>query len=275
MEQDVQEVLRVRIVGNPADVEHLEPSLVQVFQERGELRLLELGGDSQVALPHLQHYFHIQADVGPEAARRGDGDGRNVRQVVPVLGFFQQLLGPDRVKLVSADALVIAWEIRRKNAIGRLHQVAQNDAGDFLLVYRQVEGLAHLHVVQRRLVDIQADIVDAEAGWRSAKVRVQFVVGVAETVQVGQAHSCDVYLVVFIHQQLSSAAENEFDLFQLGSPQVVIFVAAQPEGFAHLVLGKAERPGAVWLAEPVPGVGLHVFLVQHEAGGVGQLGQKV
>ena len=52
VKEAVQEVFGVRIVGNPADVEHLEAPFVQVLQERGELSLLELGLYAQVFLPH-------------------------------------------------------------------------------------------------------------------------------------------------------------------------------------------------------------------------------
>ena len=111
--------------------------------------------------------------------------------------------------------------------------------------------------------------MDAETGGGGTQFGVEFVVGVVQPVQVGQAYAGDMDFVVFVHQQLSAAAEDKFHFLQLGGAQVVVFVAAQLQHFAHPVLGKAEGAGAVGLAEPVPGIGCYVFLVKDKAGGVG------
>ena len=111
--------------------------------------------------------------------------------------------------------------------------------------------------------------MDAETGGGGTQFGVEFVVGVVQAVEVGEAYAGDMDFVVFVHQQLGAAAEDEFHFLKLGRAQMVVFVAAQFQHFAHPVLGEAEGAGAVGLAEPVPGIGGYVFPVKDKAGGVG------
>ena len=54
-----------------------------------------------------------------------------------------------------------------------------------------------------------------------------------------------------------------------------ILVTGQHQGLSHHVFGQPEGPSAVGLPEPAPGVGLHVFLVQHKACWISHLGEEV
>ena len=227
MEQHVQEVLWVGIICNPSNVKHLEAALVQVLEKRGELGLLELRRYTEVPLPHLQNHFHIQADICSEAAWCRDGDGRQIIQVAAILGFRQESLGANGIKLVPAHAFIVSRKIRGQDTVGRPDRVSQYDGGNFLLVNRQVKRLAHLDVIEGRFVDVQPDVIDAERRRGSHQLWIQVVVGVIQAVEVGEPHPGDVNLVVLIHQQGRATTENEFNLLEFGGPQVEILVAGQ------------------------------------------------
>ena len=69
VEQDIQEILRVRVIRDPAKTaEHLEPILMQVLKENGPFCLEKLDPHAQVSLPHRQHGLDGGVDGGAEAA---------------------------------------------------------------------------------------------------------------------------------------------------------------------------------------------------------------
>ena len=139
----------------------------------------------------------------------------------------------------------------------------------------RVQRLPHLGIVQRRLVDVHADVLDAECRLGPAQVGVQGVGWVEQPVQISQRYAGDVNLVVFVHQHRRPAAENHLYGFQAGRTQVIVLVAGEHQRFAHVILGKPEWAGAVGISEPPAGVSLDVLPVQHETRGIGQFGQEV
>ena len=67
VEENVEDVLRVRVVHDPAGGEHLVLALVQVLPEGRLLGLLDLDFDAEVLLPHLDHRLDVVARGGAGA----------------------------------------------------------------------------------------------------------------------------------------------------------------------------------------------------------------
>src|SRR3989304_1120179 len=90
---DVEEVLRVPVVGHPAQVEHREVAIVQVTQEQAELLLVDLDSDAEVLLPHGDDRFDDGADAGAATG----GEEADVSQAAGPTRVLQELLGAVRV----------------------------------------------------------------------------------------------------------------------------------------------------------------------------------
>ena len=157
MEQNVQEVLGVRIVGAPADGKHLETSLVQVLQEGGPLGLLDLHVNSQRLLPRPEHYLHIQAHGSSEVPGDGQGDAGNGVRVCSVTGLAEQPFSPLRVVTIPLQVWVVGGKARRDNAYGGHHQIGKGSGRDLFFVDGIVQGQPEFGIVEGRFVHVQPD----------------------------------------------------------------------------------------------------------------------
>ena len=99
----------------------LELLVVEVLQICRPLHLLDLHFDAQDLTPHLDNHFQVQAD-GPTRARHSDNDSRP-GVGVSVLRLCEKLLRQRLIESQTLEIRVIARELRRQYAVGRLHQV--------------------------------------------------------------------------------------------------------------------------------------------------------
>src|SRR3990170_8814239 len=79
VEEDVQEVMRVDVVRDPAEREQAVSTPIELAQERGELDLLHLHVDAQVRAPLLE-YGLDRAWSGSAAAGQREDDTRQARR---------------------------------------------------------------------------------------------------------------------------------------------------------------------------------------------------
>ena len=122
MEQDIQEVLWIRVVCLPAaSPERLELILVEILEIRGPLDLLDLDLYAELLPPHLNHNFHVQTDSSTRARHGDDDSGPGFR--VGVLRLAQKLPGQIRVVLQTFEIGVVTWESRWKYPDGGCNQL--------------------------------------------------------------------------------------------------------------------------------------------------------
>src|SRR3990170_2954114 len=123
VELDVQEILRVHVVGDPAQVEHLEVALVQVPQEQAELLLVDLDGDAEVLLPHRLNRF----DDGTDAGAAAGGEEGDLAQAAGAARVLEESLGAVRVKGDAGQVIVEAGHAGREDPLGGHHEVLEHD----------------------------------------------------------------------------------------------------------------------------------------------------
>src|SRR3990172_9411890 len=184
VELDVEEVLRVHVVGDPAQVEHREVAVVQVPQKQAELLLVDLDGDAQVVLPHRLDRFDDGADAGAAAGR----EEADIAQAAWAAGVVQQLPRAARVEGYPLQVFVEAGHSGRQHPLGGHHQLLEHHLRQHLLVDRHGEGAAHVRVVERGLPYVEADVVRIEAGGLR-ELRVQRLAGVEDAREVGYANA--------------------------------------------------------------------------------------
>ena len=275
MEQNVQEVLGVRIVGAPTDGKHLETALVQVLQEGGPFGLLDLNLNSQRLLPRPEHYLHIQAHRSSEVPGDGQGYARNGAGICPVAGLAEQPFGPLRVVTIPLQVWVVGGKTRRDNAYGRDHQIRKGGGSDLFFVDGVVQGQPEFGIVKGRFVHVQPDEGHAETRWRGGQLSAEGIVRVLYPLQVGQTQAGKMDLIILVHQHGVAPAEDEFHRVQEGRTQVIKLVTAEDDRLADFVPLQPERTGAVGLKDPIVLIALHVLPVDDEPGWVGHLGQEI
>ena len=176
VEQDVQEVLRIRIVCVPAKHEHLELAPIEVLQIGCPLDLLYLDFHAQRPFPHLQYDLQVDGDVAAGAGH-ADHDARPSGGI-GVLGFCQRLFRRLFVECQAFDVVGIAGEAWRQDAVCGDAQAGQHFVGDELFIDCQVQRAAEVHIVKRRFVHIEADVGHAEARRRYMKLGGQRFAGI-------------------------------------------------------------------------------------------------
>ena len=122
VEQDVQEILWIWIVGRPAQTRVcLELPFVQVLQVRGPLNLLDLHLHPNHLLPHLDYDLQVEAD-GTPGPGNGDDNSRP-RRLVGVFRLAEQSLGKLRVVAQSLQFGVVGGEPWRQDTVCGLYQL--------------------------------------------------------------------------------------------------------------------------------------------------------
>ena len=180
------------------------------------------------------------------------------------------------VELQAHYVLRVARESRRKDAVGGLDQLRQDARRYQLLVDGVVERLAELDVVEGRHARVESDVGDAEARRRDDQLLVQRLVGIEDPLQVVQAHTGDLDLVVLVHRHRLAAGEVHDNGFYARQVAIVVLVALQHDALANPVLGELEGTGAHGVVDPpAPSARLHDLAVENVGGGIGQLGEEV
>ena len=104
---------------------------------------------------------------------------------------------------------------------------------------------------------------------------VQRLLRVQDAVDVKQAHTSEVNLVVLVHGLRLAAGEIEHHPVNLRPFLVVVVVALEDQALPDPVLGQPERAGAIGVVGPLAAAALYVFPVEHKRGRVGELGQEI
>ena len=78
--------------------------------------------------------------------------------MVGVCLLIQQILSEFRVEFKSFDFSRESGESWRNNSVCRFHKIRENLIGDQLLVDGVVKRLTEISIVERRLIDVEANI---------------------------------------------------------------------------------------------------------------------
>ena len=274
-EQQVQEILRVGIVGNPAQRKHLILAVVHILQESGPFGLLHINFNAQLLPPLFQHHFQIGRHLRPETPRNAQGNARKIPggQRIRVLGFLYQLTGQVGVVRVAPQVFVVRRKARRNDAARRRNAPVQHILGNARQVNGIVHRLTHFHIVKRRLLHIEAHIEHIKVMRRTMQFRVQRIVGIQQARQVVKTHAGQMNFIVLVHNHRRAAAQYHLHALYVRRPQMILVVAFQYQQLAHIIPPQLEWAGAVGLLQPVPGF-VHLLRVQHIGGGVRKLGQE-
>ena len=100
--------------------------------------------------------------LGQVAAHRGAVAQRPEVDAVGVAGLGQQLSGPIRVVGEGLGAVLVLRDARRQELVGRDRALRVEVLDDAVLVDGVADRLAQLLVVERRLVDVEAEVEDVE-----------------------------------------------------------------------------------------------------------------
>ncbi len=159
-QQHAHEVVRIAVVARPAQHAHHVLAGLQALAVLAPFEGLELGSDAdlrQVRLHQLGHLLGIRIvgtlhrhvpEVGLEVGDTGLGQhGLRLLRIVRI-GLDRVVIGPDR---------------RRDRVLRGLAGALIDRRQDRVLVDRHVDGLTHLHVVERRLLHVHREIADIEA----------------------------------------------------------------------------------------------------------------
>ena len=139
------------------------------------------------------------------------------------------------------DAVAVTGEAWRQYAVCGQPQPREHLIGYEFLVYGKVQRTPEMHIVERRLVDIEPDVRNAEARWRNLQLAGEWLIRVFETLEVEDADARDVYLVVLVQRHRLAAREVEHHLVNIRRLAVEVVVALQDDMLANLVLFQHER----------------------------------
>ncbi len=131
-----------------------------------------------------------------------------------------------------------------------------------------VKGLTHFHIVERRLIVVQADVEDTHT-LNAIQFFVERVGGISNAFDVGQADRCHIQLALLVHHHPRAARQNKIDTLQFGlGLAIVVLVAFQGNKLAEAKFSQLKGPGAVGLVSPSASATLDVLLIEHVGGGV-------
>ena len=273
VEQYVQEVLRVRIVGLPAESVNLEIAAVQVLKVRRPFDLLYLHLHAERILPHLQDYLHVDSNVTARTRYRQDYARAGCR--VGVLGHLQLRLGCLLVKLQSLKAIRVAGESRRQYAVCRNPKAGKHLVGNEFLVDCEVQRPPEMNIVEWRFVNVESDVGHAESGRRDLQFLGQRFIRVLKPFEVEDAHARDVYFIILVEGHRLSAREIEHYSVYVCRLTVEVVVALQNQMLADLVLFQHEGPSGIWGVRPPVTARLDVGPVNHKGSRIGELREEV
>src|SRR4029453_12447748 len=143
---DLEEVLRVRIVGDPAEREYLEVAPIDVTQEDAQLLLLDLYIDAEVVLPQGGDRRDCLAG---RRALTGCQQGY-VAQYVRAARLVEKGLSSFGIVRNAGQVLVISWHAGWQNALRGQQDVHEDALSDQVPVRSHRECLPHGRVVERR-----------------------------------------------------------------------------------------------------------------------------
>ena len=221
--------MRVWVVCSPSNGEALVFPFVavQVLKVRRPFDLLNLHLDAQVLSPHLYQRLEFGADCAA-CAPQGENDPRTgVR--IGVFGLFEEASGLLRIEVQPFEVRVVSGEPDRQRSIRRSSQAQEHVLRDGLLVDGHVHRAAKVDVVERRLFEVEPDVLDSETRRGDGQLLGERLVGVAQPLQIGQADVHQVYLVVLIHGYGLAAGQVHDYPVEFCRLHVEVIVALQDE----------------------------------------------
>ena len=140
MKKECEEILRVGIVGDPAEAEERRLARIGGLDERAPVQLLEDDGDPcllQVFLDHLGDEGVVTLVVEPQIDRWQPVSAGIAR-------LEEELGGTFEVLLKSGAARVVTRHPRRDDAVGRIEASLEENLAEELTVDRPVDRFAQL-----------------------------------------------------------------------------------------------------------------------------------
>ena len=157
-----KEIVRVAVVAGPAHEQQVVLAGLGAADQLAPLDHANLGVDAHLGQVGLQQ-LRAEARVGVEQAAAGarpDGGLETLRQA----SLGQQGAGLVRIIRITGQIAGIAPGVRRVRAAGRFGAALEHRLDVAGLVERQVDRLAHLRLVQRRMLTVDADEGRHEGG---------------------------------------------------------------------------------------------------------------
>ncbi len=270
VEQQVQKVVGIGVIGQPAYIEQL---------------ILFLFDDVWIALRIDLTYCHFYSQIFPPHVNQGFGQHGNIASPrcgvsyrgkvinAPVAGLTDQFFRFLRVEIQPFDFLVIAGHCWRQYTFGLLNRIFKQNLDYFLFVYGVAEGLTDFRIIERWFGGVESDITQTEFGGDDQFI-VERIGRIKDPLYVCSGYPCNIDFSLFVHAHWHSAPQPENDALHFWQFLTIIFVSLQNQELVFFPGVDFEWAGAVGIMPPVL-AGNHVFLVQHEACGIKQLGKEM
>ncbi|MDT4831972.1 hypothetical protein FQZ97_655060 [compost metagenome] len=214
-----------------------------------------LGALEQLA-PFQRADLQFDADLGEiclhhlcRQRRAGDGrraavadEQRQLQAVHP--GLLQQGLGALGVVRPVLDLLVIAEQRRRVGVYRRCRRAgAEHRVQQCLLVDRQVDGLAHAHVVQRLVLGIEGH-VGGQQGVGAVHRQTRFLLQLRHVGRLGVERDLALAAAQFLDAHVGVEGDGEHQIVDLGLAAEVVRIGLVAYLGVAGVAAEDEGPGA-------------------------------